>query len=192
MSKHNYWILFAIIIIVGILLGVFKVIRSYPRSAPNAQQDYKIPEGFTSYTNRTLKFSLVYPNTWTTKKGPDKYEVAFVSPDNGTAITTELLYLQEGEKLDYHTYVARLLAEDPSIKFDKADEKIKNIQGSDWLIFDGILKVANDLHYVKYGIYITGDHDGQQFFRFLLDSDKNHYTADSIVFDKVLESVRFY
>jgi len=192
MGKTNTAWLIIVILIIVVALILFKVFKS--QSSPiSIEPGYTIPEGFTVYSNRPLGLSaFAYPNDWNVMKGRDEYEIAFVSPNREASVSIEQLYLEQGEKLNYETYLTRLLSEDPSVQFEKTNEQIKNINGKDWLLFGGRLTIGSVSRQVQYGIYITSDPSGRQFYRFLLDSTKDRIASDTALFTTMLESARFF
>ncbi len=198
-SAHFIWYLIAGIagvIVLGSVLFLQKNNLSDSLTVFNSNKNYKIPEGFKSYKNQYMELSaLAYPADWTVSEDRDKYQVVFESSDKRNAVTVTLLALDKGQTLDYSTYTSALLEKmkgNSGIQFYKVSEEIRKINDKDWLVFDGVLHLnGNSVYYNRYALCVTGKFSGRQYIQFILESDKSHFLADAIVFDKIIESAKF-
>ncbi len=205
----NKKILYSILYTIGgvamalvIAFGLTLVLRYYFPTIgqkSNIESTYQVPSNFSTYKNENMEISsLAYPTGWVITEGKkDEYTVNFQSPDRIANATVNLLALDEGQTLDYKTYTTELTEQakaEPSITFEKTGEEIKSINGKDWLIFDSIVgvKSQNTFYYNRTAILVTGKYGNRQYFSLIIESDKDNFSEDLKISDKMIESFRFY
>lgn len=212
-QNQNYSInkkfLYSILYIIGgivmaliIITGISFVLRYYFPTIgqkSNIEATYQIPPNFSDYKNENMGISsFAYPIGWNVKEGKkDEYAVNFQAPDRVANVTANLLVLDVGQTLDYKTFTTNLVEQaktETSISFQKTEEAVKTINGKDWLIYNSMVgvKSTNSTYYNRTALFVTGKNNDRQYFQFLLESDGNHFAEDSKIFDKMIESLRFY
>jgi hypothetical protein len=206
-KKVFYSILYSIGgIIMALVIGIALtfVLRYYFPTIgqkSNIESTYQIPSNFTAYKNQDMEISsLAYPTGWTVTEGKkDEYKVLFESPNKISNATVSLLVSEKDKLIDYKTYWAQIAEEfksQPNIDIQKTSEEIKNINGKEWLIITITLtpKDSDKTYYSKQAVLITGKGDPHQnqYYIFLMESDKEHSAEDFATLDKMIESFRFY